>query len=137
MEKPTLNVADLRQRDVEAFYRERRAITVGLTDVTPDEFGERVVGFVASLNEAVKDMPADRLRVVVREFSDGLLMMKRRGTVLSGPEENGVTVRTMARLGWLEGCSEEDVDGLKPAYVTELCSEFDAVIDEAYTVPKN
>jgi len=57
------------------------------------------------------------------------------GDRLSGTERNGNIVRAAARLGWLEGLKEKDVDDMRPNAVSWLANAIADAIAKAFEVP--
>ena len=126
---------DLRQRDVEEYFRRYREIKAGLTGIAPAQFRDEMVEFVKSLHKVVKGMETAQFTAAITEFSAGLRITRERAGKLTGPERNGLDVRTAIGCGWLGEMTGDDVDDLRPAAVTWLAAEINDLISEAYEIP--
>lgn len=71
----------------------------------------------------------EELNRVLREITDG-----RDDITL--PEYRGALVRTVARLGWIDGVTADDVGDLPPGVVTAISDTVQNTIAEAQKIPK-
>ncbi len=125
---------DLRQRDVESFFQQRRQIKAGLTGIAPVQFRDEMVAFIKSLHQ-VKGLKTPEFTAAIAEFSAGLRIARERAGTLTGPETNGLDVRAAAGCGWLDEVTSEGVGDLRPAEVVRLAGEIGDLLEEAYKIP--
>jgi len=130
-----IGLPDLRQRDVEAFFHRRREIKAGLTGISPAQFREEMIAFIKSLHGEIKGLKSPEFTAAIAEFSAGLRIARERAGALTGPERNGLDVRTAATCGWLGEMTGDGVGDLHPGEVTRLATEVGDLLAEAYKIP--
>ena len=123
------------QRDVETFFRSAKDIENSIRDVDDQTSATTLVEFLTALKESKIKLEAEQLKVIVNEFMLNLRLTWQKRDFVSSPELAGVYTRTAARLGWLGGISEDDVDTLKPAIVTFISEKVQAAVVESYKIP--
>lgn len=126
------DLPDLRQRDVEEYFAHYRVRKAGLTDISPEDFRTELVAFIHSLHTTVRDMDPAKFASAIAEFSTGLRVRRERMEKLTGPERNGLDVRTAVECGWLD---IKDVGDLSPAAVLWLASEVNDLLAKSYEIP--
>lgn len=129
-----IDLLEIRQRDVEAFFQQRRQIKAGLTGIAPGQFHVEMIAFIKSLHQ-VKGLKIPEFTAAIAEFSAGLRIARERAGTLTGPETNGLDVRAAAGCGWLDEVTLEGVGDLRPGEVTRIASEIGDLLTEAYKIP--
>jgi len=126
--------SDLRQRDIEAFFKARREIEAGCLEVPATQLAAQLVELLQSVRSAGLKPGTPEFLQVFQEFAREL-RMRQAPAQLSGPEATGVSVRAAIRAGWLSGLDEGVVGELKPAIVRDLAQKVDDSLRAAYNLP--
>lgn len=129
---------DLRQRDVEAYFRAEREIRAGLHKVGGDEHASALISFTTELLKAKPKMEREKFSAAVSLFQRGLLIQDERMGVLGEVETCGVYVRAAVRCEWLSQeeakIEENDVGDMHPGVVLFLSGEIQKEIAMSYEV---
>jgi len=130
-----IKIKELKQRHVEHFLRTRREIQAGMSGLTPQGYGDALVGFAGAL-KAQKLEPGE-FAVTLEKYVTGLLKIDEQKSDITQLEMNGVNVRSAARLDWFDDLVEAAVDDMEPWRVIQLSDEIIQLYNDALTVPKD
>ena len=126
---------ELRQRDIEAFFRARRDIQAGINRQDARELSSVIVDFIRDVQDAGVKPGSTAFSTVFREFSGKVQALRSIAGDLTGPENNGLDVRAAIRAEWLTDITQEEVDDLHPAAVVWLATEINNTLGKAFEVP--
>ena len=124
----------LYQRDVEAFFAAQREVKAGISRISPEEFSKAAGDFITAMKSSGAKPGSDEFMPIFREFTQGLYTSQAPRSELSGPERNGVIVRSAIRCGWIKG-DDDAIGDMHPAAVTWLAGEVNDLISAAFEVP--
>jgi len=126
--------SDLRQRDIEAFFKARREIEASCLEVPASQLAGQLAELLQTVRSAGLKPGSSEFLQVFQEFAREL-RMRQAPAQLSGPEITGVSVRAAIRVGWLSGLDEGAIGELKPAIVRDLAQKVDDALGKAYELP--
>ena len=124
----------LYQRDVEAFYAAQREIKAGIARISPEEFSKAAANFITAMKDSGVKPGSDGFTPIFREFTQGLYASQAPRSELSGPERNGVIIRTAIRCEWIGG-DEDAVGDMHPAAAVWLANEIAGTVSAAFDIP--
>ena len=124
----------LYQRDVEAFFFAQREVKAGIAHISPEEFSKAAGDFIAAMKVSGVKPGSDGFMPIFREFTQGLYTSQAPRSEMSGPERNGIIVRSAIRCGWIGG-DEDAIGDMHPAAVTWLAGEINDLVGAAFEVP--